>query len=184
MQLKLIRADDTTIVENISCALGINEDKKILPLIYSVDVDLLRYNFGEDRDKNNVIINTILDSLTANCAHIHNISIGHNGLPFVSYLCTEALYNFKSSLYGTISKGSYIVTPKRFEGLLASSSTSLKRLTQSAMQINNLSEQIPATVTNSLWNYNHSTLNTASDMLKINHLKPLESPVALFSLIS
>lgn len=145
----LVSVDNTTVMENISGALGIDDEKKMLP---SVNVDLSSYTFGS-HDNKNVIINTILGYLVANSTDIHSISIvaqraptsDDNGVPI------ETLYTIKSSLYDSISKERYIIDPKRFEGLLALSSSSLERLTHSTFQINNLSQQIPDTMTSSLW---------------------------------
>lgn len=151
VDLKMISMD-STLTEDILILLGSNDKRRLLPLLFSVEVHFSNYNFG-NQDKNRVI-NTMINKLVANCPRIHRIAVAFHGPPYGGSVVrnNQVSYSFRSVLYDSVNKESYVVNPKCYESLLASSFTTLKRLTRATLNIDNLSQQIPDPIRNSSWN--------------------------------
>lgn len=138
------------IVNDLLSILGTNndEEKKKLPLIYSIEINLPNFRGGSNGEN---IMNVVLGAVIASCTHINSITITAPTDRSDYYSPRKLSYNFKSSLYDSISKDRYIINAKRLENLLTASPNS-ECLTQAAIKINNFSQQLVDIIPSSLWN--------------------------------
>lgn len=167
MQYKLATTSDV-IMEDILSALGAGgEGNRTMPLIYSVQVDLTGYFFG-DQDRT-IIMYTALANMIANCSHTHCISITCCIPPFPDTgRVNRNSYSFKSLLYDSISKGGYTVTPKDYKTLsasLSSSPSNAERLTQATLDISNFLQQLMDVINSSLPNLESLKINLLDSYL-------------------